>query len=490
MFSTIIKTGLGGMLLILLSTKIALAGNNEYQQWLKQQSQGFQEYKDSRDREFTQFLKSHWIAIELAKGKVADTTPKPLVMPVADLKEVLPESSNPQNKAPEPVLIHLNEQTVIKKPVPEIVSGINNRGKQVNVDFFGQKLSFYYDPAMASAISSRLDKDSISQYWSRLSKSDYEAILAQLGRQKKALQLTDWAYASLVDKLSIAIHQSSDKESVLLAWFLLTKTGYQSRVAYNNQSVYLLMPSEQEMFDTPYFSYSGRRYYAVSFDGRQQSPGQVYTYKGEYPQTVDDLDMKVTENVATTDKLEKRHLSFEYQGKRYNIEASYDRGRIAFFKSYPQLELAMYFSAGVDKQTSQPLLKQLAAYMQGMTQQQAVNFLLRFVQVSLKYGTDEQQFGRENYLFPEETLFYPYSDCEDRAVLFAWLVKSLLGLEVIGLDYPGHVATAVHFTDKVAGDSISYRGQTYTVADPTYVNAKAGMTMPDYKNIKPALITY
>jgi hypothetical protein len=124
-----------------------------------------------------------------------------------------------------------------------------------------------------------------------------------------------------------------------------------------------------------------------------------------------------------------------------------------------------------------------------MDEQRAVNFLLRFVQTSLKYKTDERQFGKENYLFPEETLHYPYSDCEDRAVLFAWLVQTLLGLDVVGLNFPGHVATAVKFNGRVSGDAITYKGNRYIVSDPTYINASAGMTMPDYKNIKPGVIT-
>jgi hypothetical protein len=128
--------------------------------------------------------------------------------------------------------------------------------------------------------------------------------------------------------------------------------------------------------------------------------------------------------------------------------------------------------------------------MNDMDEQQAVNFLLRFVQTSLKYETDEQQFGRENYLFPEETLFYPYSDCEDRAVLFAWLVESLLGLDVVGLDYPGHVAAAVKFNGHVAGDDVSHRGARYVVADPTYINAVSGMTMPDFRHFTPKVISY
>ena len=79
------------------------------------------------------------------------------------------------------------------------------------------------------------------------------------------------------------------------------------------------------------------------------------------------------------------------------------------------------------------------------------------MQTSFNYKTDDGQFGEENYLFPEETLHYRYSDCEDRSILFTWLVKNILGLDVIGLDYPGHVAAAVALDNPVSGDSVTYK---------------------------------
>ena len=91
-------------------------------------------------------------------------------------------------------------------------------------------------------------------------------------------------------------------------------------------------------------------------------------------------------------------------------------------------------------------------------------------------------------MFPAETIYYPYSDCEDRSFLFAWLVENLLGLETVGLDYPGHVATGVKFNTDIDGDHVIIGKTTYTICDPTYINAEAGMAMPDFKNIKPEII--
>jgi hypothetical protein len=134
------------------------------------------------------------------------------------------------------------------------------------------------------------------------------------------------------------------------------------------------------------------------------------------------------------------------------------------------------------------VLKQLKQILEGRSQAEAANILLRFVQTGFQYKTDAQQFGREKAFFPEETLYYPYCDCEDRSVLFSYLVRKLLKLEVLGLDYPGHVATAVRFQEEIPGDAISYDGKRYVICDPTYINADLGMAMPEFKDKKPQII--
>jgi hypothetical protein len=111
------------------------------------------------------------------------------------------------------------------------------------------------------------------------------------------------------------------------------------------------------------------------------------------------------------------------------------------------------------------------------------------VQTAFEYKKDYVQFGIEKPLFAEETLFYPYSDCEDRSVLFAYLIRSLIGLEVIGLDYPGHIATAVKFCTEVKGDIINHNGENYLICDPTYINANIGQCMTKYMDVKPKVIS-
>jgi hypothetical protein len=63
-----------------------------------------------------------------------------------------------------------------------------------------------------------------------------------------------------------------------------------------------------------------------------------------------------------------------------------------------------------------------------------------------------------------------------------------VGLNVVLLYYPGHLATAVAFSEDVQGDWLSYQGRKYIVCDPTYIGAGVGKTMPKMNNQQAQII--
>ena len=154
----------------------------------------------------------------------------------------------------------------------------------------------------------------------------------------------------------------------------------------------------------------------------------------------------------------------------------------------PLTDFPIFFNSGLSKETSLSIDRELRPYLKNKTEVEAVQFLLSMVQESFEYKTDGEQFGHEKYFFTEDILYYPYSDCEDRSIFFSHLVKHLLGLEVVGLNYPNHVATAVKFNSTIPGDALSIDNFNYIICDPTYIGSDVGMTMPQFKNISPVVI--
>jgi hypothetical protein len=61
----------------------------------------------------------------------------------------------------------------------------------------------------------------------------------------------------------------------------------------------------------------------------------------------------------------------------------------------------------------------------------------------------------------------------------------LLGLDVVLLSYPEHMATAVHFTEELSGSYFTFEGKTYFICDPTYIGANVGMCAPRFINLSP-----
>ena len=145
--------------------------------------------------------------------------------------------------------------------------------------------------------------------------------------------------------------------------------------------------------------------------------------------------------------------------------------------------LGCYLSSGV-------MLPPLQAAIVGKSEKEAANILLNFVQTGFTYQTDDEQFGYEKPFFVDELFYYPACDCEDRSVLFSYLVRTLIGLDVVLLDYPNPIATAVCFNEDVKGGYVTLNGKPYIICDPTFIHASIGRSMPHYKNAQVEVIRF
>ena len=506
---------------------------DDFEKFRQQYKSEFQEYKDKRDAEFAKLLKEAWQFVKENDGvkaysepKVVEPPkmePKPVSQPNTQPKKVIeiiapkaedlppppmpkpePKKEEKEQKSPAP------QPKVDKKPEPkpepqekpksdprfEFEPPTPPAQKQtpeppklpfVSASYFNVSAKFSIDPKMKEAAISEYKAPEIAKYWDNMSKTNYEPLIAQIKQRQSDEELNDWAVGYMLESLAKEIYGANESNQALFLWFAFNKLGYAAKVGYNKTGVYLMAPTDFRLFGIKYFMIDNERYYVLRFTELGLDAGALYTYKGNYPESTEKIRFAMYTYPKMPEKLKERQLSFAYNNEKYSFTVTYNEAILDFFNVYPQADLPVYFRAPASSSATLSMINGLKPIIQGKSEWESINIILRFVQSAFEYKTDDDQFGREKYFFVEETLGYPFSDCEDRSIMFAYLVNALTGNEVVGLKYPGHLATAVKFKDAVGGDQLNFQGTTYTVCDPTYVNADIGMSMPQFKG-KPATI--
>lgn len=459
----------------------------------------FDQYVDEIDKEFSTYLREAWKEFNLFAGMKPDTAPKPKVLPKFDpikpktepprpkeegIEKIKPGGISreieikPGNGSNAPVMVPLPNIPVVMRSEQE-----DAPSKPSFLDFYGTPVDLTYDPNLAGTLPDEIHNTTIAAFWDRVNKTNYVGLIKQLNDLKTKMNLNDWGYYQLVRKTAEKIG-GTQNYSRLLTWFLLTKSGYRTRVSYAENNICLMFPSTNNIYGIRYFMIDNIKFYAPDFNHNQ-----IFTFEKDFPGASKVFDLNIYDPLQIGDATDARTIKFNFKGKDYSFPIHYNLNSINFYKEFPLSEITVEFDASVSDVARTSLIKALQPQIQGLSAADGVDFLLSFVQNGFAYKTDQDQFnGEEKFFFPEEDFYYPYSDCDDRAVLFAYLVQELLGLEVIGIAYPGHIATAVKFPEEEAGDYVVYKGEKYTIADPTYIGAPFGLTMPGMDNKKAEII--
>jgi len=484
-----------------------------FEEWKKQQQQEFQEYKDKFDEEFIKMLKATWDEVGINSGASFYEDSKPIEIPRFVPPPPRPEVSldRPDTKMIEDrVTINLeveidSEPIPLPSPVPRVnreaelklFEGVDVQNHKVS--FFSSDITLSYPAMLKSKLhpsdyrNGNIDNQRIAEFWEVVSSVNHTAFIAHTLQLREEMGLNDWGYILLVNNTSKSIFGERNSNLVrLMNWFILTKAGYQNRVGYDQDGVYNLFTTSNNIFDTKYYRLDGNKFFPINFNEEYQTPSSIFTYQGAHEAQVRKLDLTIDRypeffNPANT---HTRTLDFEFDGESYSIPITINRDMISYFEYYPLTDLPIFFSASLTPSTHRQLVESLAPVLEEMTEEEAVNFLLRLVQTSFGYKTDQEQFNREKYMFPDEIFFYPYADCDDRSIFFATLVRDILDLEVVGIRYSRHLAVGVNFSGPVEGDSHYSGGKKFIVADPTYVNAPVGLTMTAYRDENPNIIRF
>lgn len=484
------------LLILLISPSLQLfaqisgSEEEEFANFRKELQDEYDGFRREINKEYAGFLSKAWEEYRLFQGKRPDEVPKPL-SPIRfqeekEYREMLSVSVKAQEDSPvgkgQQGLWDEKKEKELEHCLSVLLvnTAIDETNAFLRCDYFGAELQLHYQQRSfhLSAVAER----SVGNLWKDIADSRFSILLAGMIRYKKEMRMNDWAYFLLTKKVAACLStlQSEDCRTVF-QHFLLVQSGYDVRLARVDHFLVLLLPIREEVYARPYLTVDGKQYYVIS-NRNLKEYSRIFTYK---------LPEKLIQKAYLSLAIDKELLlpmqakSFCIKAAGLEVEGEINMNKIRFYKEYLSCELAVYARAVPDERLSKQLLASLSARLQEKPRKEALNLLLAWVQKGFDYRTDGEQFGYEKPFFIEESFYYPACDCEDRAILFAYLANRLFGKEVVLLDYPGHVAAAVCVGQddekEIKGACLQWKGKKYIVCDPTYMNAEVGMVIPSCK---------
>lgn len=468
---------------ILLIAGMTCVQAQSFEEYKKKQQEKFNSYKTQKEADFeayrarvnaeyAEYMRRYWVWLE-SKKSVADPRLKIKDIGPVDLPDLsdfeMDDDTELDNVTILPIQIKTEPLTV-----PPIKYKAKTAEKRIRFMFYGTPCEVRFDPTKKTSLANARE-NAVADMWKALSTDDYNNVIYDLLQLRKKLQLCDWAYLKLTETAAETIYGAGTNEAVVMSAFVMTQSGYKIRMGRtNDEKIHLLVASADGMYSRTYWTQNGSDYYL----SKNSDVKSLYFFDYEFPDEKS-ISLAINQEQLFLKKDTKPRVLRSKKNAEISFSATFNENTLQFYTDYPKPFPKnnpgdqYYYLANTPvsqdiKDTVYPYLKRAIA---GKSEEEAGNIIINFMQTALVYEYDDKVWGAHRAFFPEETLFYPYCDCEDRAILFTRLVRDLMGLEAVILHVPGHALAAVHFHEDIKGTYIMLDGKKFLVCEPTFLSA-------------------
>jgi hypothetical protein len=346
------------------------------------------------------------------------------------------------------------------------------KAQQYALDFYESTFNFSADSTLNIKFNDSLSKQSIAHFYSQLSAGNHQSLIQSLNNYKEAHHLNDWLYYQLIRKTAEQLSPKAVNyhRYTLYKWFLMTKSGYDAKIAIGNNQIIFYVRNDEDISDIPFFMIDEKKYMCLNYHDYGKFFQKEQTYK---PIDIKIVEAKNAFSYKVTrmpdfkpENYYQKQITFNYKHKAYHFDLKLTNEVSNIFKNYPVVDFETYFNIPLSKATYASLIPILKENIKKMPTRKGVDYLMRFTRYAFLYEDDTAYIGKEKRFSPEQTLLNDQSDCDDRAALFFYLVKEIYNLPMIALLYPTHITMAVQF-EKPIGDVVVYNGKSYSVCEPT-----------------------
>lgn len=464
-----------------------------YKQFKQQKVEEYIEFRNEINKKYSEFMRHRWAwfnSEESIEDREKDVKP----MPAPDA----PDQNELANRKREILkyndIIKINNDRENKQPKPICpIKEISQNETYFKFTAYGTDMKVRFKETSKYNLKGAEEND-VADMWNYLSDSAFNNLIRDCLTLRIKHNLCDWAYLNTLKELSRQYYGAESNEAVVLQTFLFNQSGYKTRIGRSKSNrLYMMIASNNTIYGKRYFNIQNEMFYPL--DSEENG---LYIFAKDFPgETSMSLDIRKEQKFDMA--ISEPHLIKSKTKDSISVDLKFNTNLMNFYLSYPQshsnndemTKWIVYASTPLSNDIKEQLYPVLKEKINGKNEIEAANILIGFVQTAFEYKLDDIVWGQDHPFFPEETLYYPFSDCEDRSALFSTLVRDLLGLETVLLYYPGHLATAIKFNEKVEGETLIIDENEYTYCEPTcnsYV--PVGWCPPNLKNSKPTVIKY
>lgn len=340
---------------------------------------------------------------------------------------------------------------------------------RVEVTFFTESFTFTLpEDYLPPPKQKRWTAAGLRNAYRQLEKTDYPGLLRQWQSIKEAYELNDWLLFQLIHLThKNAFPKANAAQTDILNWFVLSKIGYDARLAYFDDNIYLYLGSKSFLFEVPFLEEEDKRYLNISAitSGNFQHKPFYWPVVMNEPGNLD-----FSFSIDNWPKLKARPLNrdFQFNYKQDTIQFTIETNALIgdIMATYPLLEEESYLSAPFSQLSENQILPQIEQQWGGKSLKQKMEWLAAFTRSAFLYREDEEQFGFNKPMVAEETLLYPASDCEDRVALFFQIAHKLVEVPILIIAFPDHVTLGIA-DPTIGGDYVIHEGKKYFICDPT-----------------------
>lgn len=354
--------------------------------------------------------------------------------------------------------------------------------KQFQFDFYGRIIEVKVAESLLKMTlpKSNIEEKHVNLELKKYEKKQIDAVFQQLEKKSKEMNLDGLGHLQLLKKFTSHVFSShSFQVKKLMVWLGLRHSGYDCILASSNQFFNLYIRTDYPQDGGFFIQHQGIEYTSATLENTNETMLDILkpNYCVDSPHHAVNFDPYNTPILGKVIKNRKR--KFEFRNKEFTLNTTYNASLTQYLDELPSFTVGTYlYTFEPSEEATKSLDDSIKSWIQTLGYYEQIDFLLSLVQNAFAYKADTDYRKSEKRNFIEQSLADDYTDCEDKAALFCYLVNRYLQAETILLysKEKTHVCCAIQMPKTATGFNFKRHGNPYMICEPAYIGYKPGET--------------